>query len=96
MNPEKSQMDRCSSPHALQASFWASVCTHALVWVLVLVAGLLLVGFTAVVDDATQRGELRRIYQRTSGLLKLPEELQNQDSYVMRLVTLTGHKLVGR
>jgi len=66
------------------------------VWVLLVVAGLLLVGFTAVVDDITQRGELRRVQQREAGSLTLPSELQSGAIDARRLLSLTGDKLAGR
>ncbi len=75
---------------------WTGTWAHALTWVLLAVAGLLLVGFTAVVDDITQRGEQRRVQQRASGSLLLPDELQARGVDVLGLVALTGEKLVGR
>jgi hypothetical protein len=73
-----------------------SAWTHALIWVLLAVAALLLVGFTAVVDDITQRGELRRAQQRTSGSLLVPDELSSPSVDVVRLLSMTGEKLAGR
>ena len=39
-----------------------------------LAAGLLLMWFVAVLDDVTQRGEQRRLQQRTTGSLILADE----------------------
>lgn len=75
---------------------WLGGWAQPLVWVLLVVAGLLLVGFTAVVDDITQRGELRRVQQREAGSLTLPSELQNGAIDARRLLSLTGDKLAGR
>lgn len=76
----------------------SGVWTHALIWVLLVVAALLLVGFTAVVNDITERGELRRVQQRASGSF-LPldgDGLQPQGVDVARLISITGDKLAGR
>ncbi len=83
---------RRDSPDASSAGTW----THALLWVLLVVAGLLLVGFTAVVDDITERGELRRAHQRTSGSPMPPGEMSAGGVDAMRLLSLTGEKLAGR
>ena len=98
MNPSPSD---ASSPFggALNASVKppsSSAWTHALIWALLAVAGLLLVGFTALVDDITERGELRRLQQRSSGTLLLPDELKARGVDVMRLVAMTSDKLAGR
>lgn len=74
----------------------SSVWTHALIWVLLAVAALLLVGFTAVVNDITERGELRRVQQRASGSFLPLDELQAQGVNVARLLSITGEKLAGR
>jgi hypothetical protein len=73
-------------------SAWA----HALIWVLLAVAGLLLVGFTAVVNDITERGELRRLHQRSSGSLLLPEEPKAGAVDAARLLSMTSERLMGR
>ncbi|MDR7094248.1 hypothetical protein [Hydrogenophaga laconesensis] len=53
---------------------WFTFFSNALVWVLFAAAGLLLMWFVAVLDDVTQRGEQRRIQQRTTGSLILADE----------------------
>jgi lysophospholipase L1-like esterase len=70
--------------------------SHALIWLLLALAALLLVGFTAVVNDITERGELRRVQQRSSGSLVLPDDLQSTGDSVVRLLSVTGEKLVAR
>jgi hypothetical protein len=75
---------------------WFAGWAHALIWVLLAVAALLLVGFTAVVSDITERGELRRLHQRSSGLLLQPDELAARGMDVARLVALTSEKLAPR
>lgn len=92
MKTSNRPLTRNGTAHASQAPAW----THALGWILLVVAGLLLVGFTAVVDDITQRGELRRVHQRVSGALMLPDEMPTQGIDTMRLLSLTSDKLVGR
>jgi hypothetical protein len=73
-----------------------SVWTHALIWVLLVVAALLLVGFTAVVKDATERGELRRVQQRASGSFMPLDGLPTRSVDAARLMSMTGEKLSGR
>lgn len=80
------------STHSAQRSVWA----HALIWVLLVVAAVLLVGFTALVKDITERGELRRVQQRASGSFPPLDELPTQGVDVARLLSITGEKLAGR
>lgn len=47
---------------------------HALMWLALAVAGLLLAGFVAVVNSSIERGELRRENQSLSGSRLLPDE----------------------
>ena len=70
--------------------------THVLIWVLVTLAALLLVGFTAVVNDITERGESRRVQQRASGAFTLPEDLQPGSVDVVRLLSMASGKLAQR
>ncbi len=70
--------------------------THVLIWVLVTLAALLLVGFTAVVNDITERGESRRVQQRASGAFTLPEDLQPGGVDVVRLLSIAGVTLAQR
>lgn len=69
---------------------------HALIWGLLALAALLLVGFTAVVSDITERGELRRLQQRSAGSLLLPDELAARGIDVARLIAMTNDRLAGR
>lgn len=69
---------------------------HVLIWVLVTLAALLLVGFTAVVDDITERGELRRVQQRATGAFTLPDDLQPGGVDVVRLLSMAGGKWAQR
>lgn len=92
MNTRKSPLPRRDSTGLSSAQAWK----HVAIWILLVVAGLLLLGFTAVIDDMTQRGELRRAHQNASGSLALPEELTSRVFDVLGLVSLTGDKLVGR
>lgn len=78
--PTSRLLSRRTPIHASVSSTW----THALIWLLITVAALLLVGFTAVAEEITQRGELRRTQQGVSGSLMLPDELITIDVNVKR------------
>lgn len=86
MNNPSHFLSRRSAIHV----FWRSNWSHALVWALVTVAALLLVGFTALVEDITQRGELRAVQQRASDTLLLPEEMQTRSMNVVRLLFMSS------
>jgi hypothetical protein len=93
MNTDNSLPPHSLPKHDAESSIW----THVLIWVLLAVAALLLVGFTAVVSDITERGELRRAQQRASGSLVLSsDELQARGVDVARLLSMAGEKLAGR
>lgn len=70
--------------------------THVLIWVLVTLAALLLFGFTAVVDNITERGEMRRDQQRATGAFTLPDDLQPGGVDVVRVLSLASGKLAQR
>lgn len=55
---------------------WQSYFSNMWIWVSAAVAGLLLMWFVSVLNDITERGEQRRMQQRTSGTFLLPDELQ--------------------
>ena len=69
---------------------------HVLIWVLVTVAAMLLVGFTAVVDYITERGEMKRVQQRSSGAFSLAEDLQPNGVDVVQLLSMAGGKITQR
>jgi hypothetical protein len=48
------------------------------------------------VSDITERGELRRLQQRSTGSLLLPDELAARGIDVARLIAMTSDKLAGR
>lgn len=87
---------RLLSRRTLTQAAWSSSWTHALIWLLLTVAALLLVAFTAVAQDITHRGEQRSVQQRLSGSLMLPDELQSPGVDFTRLLSITGEKLAGR
>ena len=91
MNADHFVLSQRNLTHAVRSGAWA----HVLIWVLMTVAALLLVGFIAVVDDTTQRGELRHAQQRASGSLILPNELPARGVEVSDLLTMIGKKLAG-
>jgi hypothetical protein len=82
------------SAEAKNAGF--SIWAQALIWLLLVVAGLLLVGFTAVVNDITERGELRRLQQRSSGSLLLPKEQKAGAVDAARRISMTSERPMGR
>lgn len=92
MNTPSPLLSRRSTTHV----FWRSAWAHALIWMLVTVAALLLGGLTALVQDITQSGELRAMQQRQSNPLLLPAELQTRSMDAVRLLFMTGEKLAGR
>ena len=55
---------------------WQDYFSHMWIWVSAAAAGLLLMWFVSVLNDITERGEQRRMQQRTSGTFLLPDELQ--------------------
>jgi hypothetical protein len=69
---------------------------HTLIWVLLAVAAVLLVGFIALVDDTTERGELRRAQQRLSGSFQSTSEPQTHGVDMAHLLSMAGKKLAGR
>lgn len=55
---------------------WQSHFSHLWIWLSAAVAALLLMWFVSVLNDITERGEQRRLQQRTSGMLLLPDEIR--------------------
>ena len=95
LNPSPPPLCTRARPASDEAS-WPGTWAHALIWLLLAVAGLLLVGFTALVNDITERGELRRSQQRSTGSLLLPDEPKARAVDVTTLLTLTGERWLGR
>lgn len=91
-----STQKRLMSRRTLTQAAWSSTWTHALIWLLLTTAALLLAGFTAVADDITQRGEQRRLHQSVSGSFLLPDEQRTPGEAVMRLLSVTGEKVARR
>jgi hypothetical protein len=75
---------------------WTSTWGHALIWMLVTLAALLLVALTAVVDDITPHGALLGVQQGESGSLLRPEDLQKRSADATRQLFMTGERLAGR
>ncbi len=92
MNNHKSPLPRRHSDQLSRADAWR----HVTIWILLGVAALFLVVFTAVVDSMTQRGELRGAHQNVSNSLNLHEELSAKGIEAMGLLFLSSNKLVGR
>jgi len=84
---EEPAMNRLSQLPARADDSWFSFFSNALVWVMFAAAGLLLMWFVAVLDDVTQRGEQRRIQQRTTGSLILADERRDQASRSAAVLT---------
>jgi hypothetical protein len=55
---------------------WQSCLSNIWIWLSAAAAGVLLMGFVSVLNDITERGEQRRLQQRTSGMLLLPDEIR--------------------
>jgi hypothetical protein len=64
-------MNRHASMTSSRDDSWFSFFSHALIWLLLAAAGLLLAWFVAVLEDVTQRGEERRMKPRPAGALVL-------------------------
>lgn len=54
--------------------FLINMMPHALIWVMLAAACVLLAGFVSVLEDMSQRGEQRRLQQRTTGSVLLVDE----------------------
>jgi hypothetical protein len=81
MNTQHRLLSRRHATQSAGKSGW----THALIWVLLALAALLLVGFIAVVDGIGQGAELWRLEQRTLHSLSVTDTL--------RLLSSTGERL---
>ncbi|QCB48349.1 hypothetical protein [Hydrogenophaga sp. PAMC20947] len=68
---------------------------HALIWLMLAVAGLLLTAFVVVVNTATDRGELRRQHQNLSGSSLLPDEV-NREGIALGATVMVPTELVAR
>jgi hypothetical protein len=68
---------------------------HALIWLMLAVAGLLLTAFVVVVNSATDRGELRREHQSLSGSSLLPDET-NAEGFALGATVMVPTELVAR
>jgi hypothetical protein len=66
---------------------WQSWFSHMWIWVSAAAAGLLLMWFVSVLNDITERGEQRRLQQRTSGTFLLPDELRARGVPAAKLVS---------
>jgi hypothetical protein len=80
MNPS-AQKARSATPE------WMDSAPGALVWVLFAAAGLLLMWFIAVLNDITERGEQRRLQQRTTGSFILADEKRAQPAMGAAVLT---------
>lgn len=75
---------------------WFNVFSNALVWLLFATAGLLLMWFVAVLDDVTQRGEQRRLQQRTTGSLILADEVARRGQLPAAVLATGSETLAAR
>jgi hypothetical protein len=66
---------------------WFGFFSNALIWLLFAAAGLLLMWFVSVLNDVTQRGEQRRLQQRTTGSLILADEAERRSRPVAAVLT---------
>ena len=75
---------------------WFNYFSNAVVWLLFAAAGLLLMWFVAVLDDVTQRGEQRRLQQRTTGSLILADEAARRAPLPAAVLTASTETLTAR
>lgn len=75
---------------------WFNYFSNALVWLLFAAAGLMLMWFVAVLDDVTQRGEQRRLQQRTTGSLILADEAARRGGLTAGVLTVSNETLAAR
>ena len=57
-------------------SAWPGFISHALIWLVLVAACVLLAWFVAVLHGVTERGEQRRMQQLSLGTLLLPDEVK--------------------
>jgi hypothetical protein len=93
---EEIPMNRHASMTSSRDDSWFSFFSHALIWLLLAAAGLLLAWFVAVLEDVTQRGEERRMKPRPAGALVFSKEQQWRDSLSMPLAAASSETAVGR
>ncbi|MCW5672223.1 MAG: hypothetical protein KIT86_21395 [Hydrogenophaga sp.] len=74
-------------------SGWSSYFSNVLVWVLFATAGFLLMWFVSVLNDVTQRGEQRRLQQRTTGSLILADEAARRAPQPVAALTVSSETL---
>ncbi len=89
-------MYRNASMSGRRDDSWFSFFSNALIWLLLVAAGLMLAWFVAVLEDVTQRGEERRVKQRPAGALVLTKEQQWRDSLSMPLAAVSSETPAGR
>lgn len=69
------------SPNAKRADSGGDVLIHylphVLIGVMLVIAGMLLAGFLSVLNDISERGEMRRQHQRATGSVLLVDELRS-------------------
>lgn len=75
---------------------WFGFFSHSVIWLLFAAAGLLLMWFVAVVSDVTQRGEQRRLQQRTSGSMLLTDDVQRQGGIGAAVLSASSETPAGR
>ncbi len=63
---------------------------HVLIAMMLAVAALLLAGFMSLLDDMNERGEQRRLQQRTTGSLLLADELRMSSVSDVRVLTVAS------
>lgn len=89
-------MNRNALMTAHRDDSWFNVFSNALVWLLFATAGLLLTWFVAVLNDVTQRGEQRRLQQRTTGSLILADEAARRGQFPAAVLTVSNETLAAR
>ncbi len=80
-------MSRTANRVQSREDFLIHILPHVLIAMMLAVAALLLAGFLSLLDDMNQRGEQRRLQQRTTGSLLLADELRVPDVANVRVLT---------
>jgi hypothetical protein len=83
-------MNRNASVARPHDDSWIGFFSHALLWLMLSAAGLMLAWFMAVLEDVTQRGEQRRVQQRLTGSLLLSDELKARAGSGDRVISVAS------
>ena len=80
-------MSRPANRVESREDFLIRILPHVLIAMMLAVAVMLFAGFLSLLDDMNERGEQRRLQQRTTGSLLLVDELRVPDVAKVRVLT---------